>query len=489
MDTADLGPARTQADTSAEPLPQAVAPGSAPGDVVALAAALALITIAALVGRQLQARGQPIVLASAPLLAYLRPPAGWGTPLSALCVLTGLLLQRVTQVARWRLLLLAGWLLNFTRMCRLTFMDGMHRGWINVLQNPNEYLHHLPRIHDPATFVSTFTHFIAFGPGVTRGRGLDHPRGRTPSAGPLGVLAACPPRTERRLLGRCPVHRSVVGGQRGPAAHRRELGAEAAARRLVPFIALFPGAVWMAVSADGLFAGVACGGLALVTMGAVRRRLLASLAGGALLGAAAVFLSYRLVLFGVVVLVTVCLTVRRHGWRHSGPPWLIAAAGALLVAPAHLVYGFNWFVGLAQLRVRYYQSISSTRPFSYFVYANIAASLVSCSPVVAVGVSAMPPDAGLSRPSAADQGPGRRPAGALRRSRRGPRRPVCSVQGRDRTHLAGVRAGDVLRSIPAPRPAGSVGAGGRLGFGAARQSCVPHWLVTGGAVRMAATAY
>ncbi len=52
----------------------------------------------------------------------------------------------------------------------------------------------------------------------------------------------------------------------------RELGAPAAARRLVPFMALFPGAVWMAVSADGLFAGVAISGLALTCLGAVRRR-------------------------------------------------------------------------------------------------------------------------------------------------------------------------------------------------------------------------
>ena len=103
----------------------------------------------------------------------------------------------------------------------------------------------------------------------------------------------------------------------------RELGADAAARRLVPFVALFPGAVWMAVSADGLFAGVATSGLALVCIGAARHRLLASLAGGLLLGTA-VFLSYGLVLFGLVVLVPLVLTVRRRGWRATARPWLAA---------------------------------------------------------------------------------------------------------------------------------------------------------------------
>ena len=65
-----------------------------------------------------------------------------------------------------RRLLLAGWLLNLAWMCSLTLVDGIHRGWIDVLLNPNEYLHDLHRISDPTTFWSTFTDFIAFGPSV-----------------------------------------------------------------------------------------------------------------------------------------------------------------------------------------------------------------------------------------------------------------------------------------------------------------------------------
>jgi hypothetical protein len=48
--------------------------------------------------------------------------------------------------------------------------------------------------------------------------------------------------------------------------------------------------------------------------------------------------------------------------------------------------GFNWFSGLAALRVRYYQGIASQRPFCYFIYANLAAWLVACSPLLAVGI-------------------------------------------------------------------------------------------------------
>ena len=186
----------------------------------------------------------------------------------------------------------------------------------------------------------------------------------------------------------------------------RELGAWPSARRIVPFVALFPGAVWMAVSADGLFAGVAVSGLALVCLGASRGQLLASLTGGLLLGAA-VYLSYGLVLFGVVCLVPVVLTTRQQSVRRTLAPWLIAVAGAAAVAAGHAAFGFNWLTGLTQLRIRYYQGIASQRPFSYFVYANVAAWLISSSPLLAIGVS--------------------RAVGTLAGERRGPWSPNRSV--------------------------------------------------------------
>ena len=137
---------------------------------------------------------------------------------------------------------------------------------------------------------------------------------------------------------------------------------------------------------SGLFAGVAASGLALVCVGAARGRPLASVAGGLLLGSA-IFLSYGLVLFGVVVLVAVAVTVRMRGLRRVVVPWLVATAGVVAVAAVHLVYGFSWLNGLAQLRIRYYQGIASQRPFAYFVYANFAAWLFCCSPLLAVGLA------------------------------------------------------------------------------------------------------
>jgi methylthioxylose transferase len=366
-------------------LPDSPAPTWRRGDSVALAVAFAVIAVAAVVGHEMNRRGLPIVLPRPPLLAFWHPHFGWGTPLAVLCVLLGLRVQRVAAGWPWRRLLLTGWLLNLAWMCSLTLVDGLQRGWIDVLLDPNEYLHDLHRISDPLEFFSSFTHFIAFGPGV--GGDLvwtTHVAGHPPLTTLIFWLLARIGLDGGFWAGGLCILIASAASVALPVT-LRELGAEAAARRIVPFVALFPGAVWMAVSADGLFAGVAVSGLALVCRGAGRRRVVPSLLGGLLLGVA-VFLSYGLVLFGLAVLTAVILTAHCGGWRNVVVPWLIATAGFVAVAAVHVALGFNWVSGLVELRVRYYQGIASQRPFSYFVYANLAAWLISCSPLLAIGI-------------------------------------------------------------------------------------------------------
>jgi hypothetical protein len=354
-------------------------------DIAAVAVALAIIAAAAVVGQLLIAHGRRIVLPAPPLLAHWHPHLGWGTPLTILCALLGIRLHRVATELAWRRLLLAGWMLNLAWMCSLTLVDGLRRGWVRVLVNPNEYLHDLPRITDPGRFVATFTRFIAFSPGtdgtlVWTTHVAAHP--------PLATLVFWA--IDRMGLGGgfwagalC----ILVGSAASVAlpVTVRELGAEAAGRRLVAFAALFPGAVWMAVSADGLFAGVATSGLALAVVGARRRRLGVALVGGLLLGLAA-FLSYGLVLFGLVVLGAGATLAYERGWRHVLRAAAVTTCGVVVIIVGHLLLGFNWLTGLVELRVRYYQGIANQRPYAYFVWANLAAWLVSCSPLLAVGV-------------------------------------------------------------------------------------------------------
>ncbi|HEY0238629.1 MAG TPA: hypothetical protein VGC37_08290 [Friedmanniella sp.] len=379
--SAPPAPARVQ-----HALPDLAAPGWRWPALLAVVASLGLIRLSMVVGQGLNARGVPIVLPYPPLLSFWHPHAGVGTPLTVLCLLLGLLLQRRAPRLRWGHLLLAGWLLALAWMVSLVMIDGLAKGWTTVLTNPNEYLHDLPRITSPTEFLRTFSHYIAFGGDVDGTNGwTTHVAGHPPLAtlvfwalGRIGLGGGF----WAGLL--CILVSSAAAV--GMPVVLRELGAPDAARRLVPFAALMPGAVWMAVSADGLFAGVAVGGLALVCRGANRRALGASLAGGVLLGAA-VYLSYGLVLFGVVVLAAVVVTARRRGLAAVVAPWLVSTAGVALVAGAHFALGFDWFVGLARLRVRYYQQTASDRPYSYFVWANLAAWLVAWSPLLAYGVA------------------------------------------------------------------------------------------------------
>ncbi|MGI3785407.1 MAG: hypothetical protein ACRYG2_32040 [Janthinobacterium lividum] len=370
-------------------LPDLAAPGWRWPALVAVVAALVLIRLSMLVGQDLNVRGVPIVLPYPPLLAYWHPHTGVGTPMTVLCLLLGLLIQRRAPRLRWGHLLLAGWLLALAWMVSLVMIDGLAKGWTTVLTNPNEYLHDLPRITSPVEFLRTFSHYIAFGGDVDGTNGwTTHVAGHPPLAtlvfwalGRVGLGGGF----WAGLL--CILVSSAAAV--GLPVVLRELGAPDAARRLVPFAALMPGAVWMAVSADGLFTGVAIGGLALACRGANpargRARLGSSLAGGVLLGAA-IYLNYGLVLFGLVVLAAVVVTARDVGLRAVLRPWLVSTAGVALVAAAHFALGFNWFVGLARLRVRYYQQTASDRPYSYFVWANPAAWLVAWSPLLAYAV-------------------------------------------------------------------------------------------------------
>ncbi|MGH3841209.1 MAG: hypothetical protein ACRDR6_12100 [Pseudonocardiaceae bacterium] len=164
----------------------------------------------------------------------------------------------------------------------------------------------------------------------------------------------------------------------------RALGAEAAARAALPFAVLFPGTIWIGVSADGLFAGVAAWGVALVAVGTARRRLdltAVSVAGGLLLGAS-LLLSYGLVLAGLVP-VAVAVTARRL------PPLLVAGAGVAAVVAAFAAAGFWWLRGYHQLVIRYYQpgEYGLVRPYSYWVWrADLAALAVVLGPAGIAGL-------------------------------------------------------------------------------------------------------
>jgi hypothetical protein len=160
----------------------------------------------------------------------------------------------------------------------------------------------------------------------------------------------------------------------------RALGDEPAARTAVPFLVLFPGAVWIGASADGLFAGVTAAGVALLAVGLTRRRSitgpLACVLAGVLLGYG-IYLSYGLVLMAPIVVAVAVLAGRVV-------PLLWSVAGAAAVVVAFTAAGFWWVDGYHLVVERYYQGIATDRPYAYWVWASIAAAVVCAGPTAAV---------------------------------------------------------------------------------------------------------
>ncbi|MGB6161809.1 MAG: hypothetical protein WBF75_04390, partial [Pseudonocardiaceae bacterium] len=139
------------------------------------------------------------------------------------------------------------------------------------------------------------------------------------------------------------------------------------------------------VSADGLFAGVLAWGVALLALGAARPRLdiaaaAVSLTGGLLLGAT-LFLSYGLVLAGLLP-VAVAITARRLA------SLLVAGVGVAAVVAAFAAEGFWWLTGYQQVTIRYYQpgEYGLVRPYSYWVWADLACLAVVLGPAGVAGL-------------------------------------------------------------------------------------------------------
>jgi hypothetical protein len=167
----------------------------------------------------------------------------------------------------------------------------------------------------------------------------------------------------------------------------RAVSDEPSARMAAPFTSAAPTAIWVAVSADGYFAGVAAWGIALLALAAsrtVRRPITVAVGAGLLLGWA-IYLNYGLVLTGLLALAVLFAV----GDRKSAVTTLAAAVpAALAVVAAFTAAGFCWFDGYSLVQQRYWQGIAMNRPFQYWSWANLAA--VAC----AIGLGSV---AGVSR--------------------------------------------------------------------------------------------
>ncbi|CDQ47057.1 putative integral membrane protein [Mycolicibacterium neoaurum] len=148
-----------------------------------------------------------------------------------------------------------------------------------------------------------------------------------------------------------------------------------------------PTAIWIAVSADGYFAGIAAWGIALLALavhGTTRWPVPTAAAAGLLLGWG-IFLNYGLGLMAVpAVAVLITAPSVRAALRSLGA----AVLAALAVVAVFYATGFWWFDGYVLVQERYWQGIANDRPFQYWGWANFA------STICAIGLGSV---AGLGR--------------------------------------------------------------------------------------------
>lgn len=347
------------------------------GDLVTVAAVVALIAAAHLIGLGFE----PVPDSGVhwpPLSARLRPHLGLTTPL-AVAIAAAVIGwgPRLASRLRWRVVLAATWLVAVTWTVALALADGWDRGFAGQLTSDNEYLSVIGRFGDIGAALRGYAdHILLDAPDNWPAHVAGHPPGAVLTFVGLdriglggGAWAAwwC-------VLVGCSALLAIL-------VTVRALAGEESARRAAPFLALAPAAVWIGVSADAYFAAVAAWAIALLVLAATRRcrwpRLTAAAAG--LLFGAAVYLSYGLTLL-VVAGVAVLFITRTARVL----PYVLA--GALVVPAAFTLAGFYWWEAYFLLTERYDQGAGGVRFYGYWVWANLAAAALVVGPAVWAGL-------------------------------------------------------------------------------------------------------
>ncbi|MDO0926718.1 hypothetical protein QQY24_15305 [Streptomyces sp. TG1A-8] len=349
-------------------------------DLYAAGAAALLVTAAVLIGRRVQDTRHTLFVHWPPLLAEWDPHVGPGTPAAVLLAAAGAA-QGPALAARlpWRALLAAAWAASTGWILSLALVDGWHRGVAARLTTRNEYLRAVGRFHDVPAALRDFGHHIVSG---TPDPWPAHVAGHPPAATLTFVLLD---RAGLRGGGWAGTWCVVLGASACVAVliALRALTDETLARRAAPFLVLSPAAVWLGTSADAYFAACAAWSLALLALAVTGRSPARAVPAGLLFGLTC-YLSYGLVL--IALMGAAVLLLGRTALRER--PLLLPAllAGAAAVPLAFTLAGFNWWTAYHLLVTRYYQGVGGVRPYTYWVWANLACAAVITGPATAAGL-------------------------------------------------------------------------------------------------------
>lgn len=347
-------------------------------DLAAAGAGVLLVAVAAVVGTAIENADHTLYVHWPPLLASWYPhigPGTWAAPVVAVAVIAygPVLADRL----RWRPLLLSCYATALAWVFSLALIDGWGRGIAERLTTKHEYLRVIGRFDDIGAALRGFNDHILIGPP---GNWPAHVAGHPPGATLTFVLL------DRIGLGGggwAGVWCIVTGASAAVAAliTVRALAGEHLARRAAPFLVLAPVAVWAGTSADGYFTAVAAWSAALLALAATRTvpRPAAAALGAGLLYGLTCYLSYGLALIALPLLAV--LVVGR-----TARPLPLFVAGALVVPAAFTFAGFDWWEAYHILVERYYQGAGGFRPYSYWVWANLACTAIAVGPATLAGL-------------------------------------------------------------------------------------------------------
>ncbi|APE38309.1 hypothetical protein BOX37_13660 [Nocardia mangyaensis] len=325
--------------------------------------------------------------AAAPIFGSWEPHWGWGTgPAIAIGVLVTVYGPGLAGRMSWRWLLPAVWLTALAWSFALAMVDGWQRGFAGRLTTGHEYLHEVGGVSSIGAMLRGFAdRILDFQPDSW----TTHVSGHPPGALLTFVLL------DRAGLGGgtwAALVCTAVGCSAAVAVvvAIRALGAPERARAVAPFLALAPAAIWLAVSADALFTGVSAWAVALLALAVEpgRRRPAVAFGAGILFGYS-VYLNYGLILMAIPAAAVLMLRGVRGAWP--------AAVGALTVVALFTLSGFWWLDGYHLVVERYYQGIATTRPASYWVWGNLAATVCAVGLASAAGATRLSGNLGLPR--------------------------------------------------------------------------------------------
>jgi len=348
-------------------------PAPAWGYAAAIVLIAAAIVVPSVTGWRVRADDFP------PLHSIWKPRFGPGTvPALGIAVLAVLFASDLARRLRWRLLLLLAFVASAAWMICLALIDGLD-GIGVALDRKGEYLLTARSVTDVGALLHDYISRI---PLDSAHHWPIHVAGHPPGAllffvglvhlGLGSGLAAG--FTVILIAATIPVAVLITLSR---------LGAADAARTAAPFLVFGPAAIWMAVSADAMFAAVAAWALCCLAVAATSRGLPVVLWGAAsgLLFGCCVMLSYGLPLLAVLA---AAVLVAARSWR----PLPVALIAAIAVVLAFAAAGFAWWQAYPVLTARYWAGIASERPYAYWVWADLAALAISAGPLVGASIGA-----------------------------------------------------------------------------------------------------